>query len=81
MTGRCVLVLAAILPGPALAADRPAFSPMAGPASVATHLRALHYGEVKDLRRGVDGTWTATTRQGGVSKVVTVAPDGRVNAR
>jgi hypothetical protein len=54
---------------------------MGNAASVRTHLEALHYQGVQDLRRGPDGQWTATARQQNVPKTVTVAPDGTVTAR
>ena len=65
----------------ASAQTRPAASPVAGAASVRTHLQALHFQDVRDLRRDHTGQWVTTARQGGVPKQVTVAPDGRVTAR
>jgi hypothetical protein len=56
-------------------------SSMAGSASVKTHLEALHYKGVHDLRRGYDGQWTGKATQGNVPKMVTIAPDGTVTAR
>ena len=52
-----------------------------GSASVKTHLEALHYKGVHDLRRGYDGQWTGKATQGNVPKTVTIAPDGTVTAR
>ena len=46
-----------------------------------THLEALHYKDVRDLRRGYDGQWTGKATQGNVPKTVTIAPDGTVTAR
>ena len=46
-----------------------------------THLEALHYKGVRDLRRGYDGQWTGKATQGNVPKTVTIAPDGTVTAR
>ena len=54
---------------------------LAGTASVKTHLQALHYKDVNDLRRGPDGQWVAKATQGNVPKMVTIAPDGTVTAR
>ena len=45
-----------------------------------THLEALHYKDVHDLRRGYDGQWTGKATQGNVPKTVTIAPDGTVTA-
>jgi len=52
-----------------------------GTAGVKTHLQALHYKDVNDLRRGPDGQWVAKAKQGNVPKMVTIAPDGTVTAR
>ncbi len=52
-----------------------------GSASVATQLRALHYGNVRDLRRGPDGQWTGTATRNGIDRTVTVSPKGVVTAR
>jgi hypothetical protein len=54
---------------------------MGNTASVRTHLEALHYQGIQDLRRGPDGQWTGTAVQGNVPKTVTIAPDGTVTAR
>ena len=54
---------------------------LAGTASVKTHLQALHYKDVHDLRRGPDGQWIGNATQGNVPKMVTIAPDGTVTAR
>ena len=54
---------------------------MSGTAGVKTHLQALHYKDVHDLRRGYDGQWTGKATQGNVAKMVTIAPDGTVTAR
>ena len=54
---------------------------MMGTTGVKTHLQALHYKDVRDLRRGPDGQWVAKTKQGNVPKMVTIAPDGTVTAR
>ena len=54
---------------------------MMGSAGVKTHLEALHYKDVHDLRRGFDGQWVGTATQGNVSKTVTITPDGTVIAR
>jgi hypothetical protein len=54
---------------------------MMGAAGVKTHLQALHYKDVRDLRRGYDGQWTSKATQGNVPKTVTIAPDGTVTAR
>ena len=54
---------------------------MMGAAGVKTHLQALHYKDVRDLRRGYDGQWTGKATQGNVPKTVTIAPDGTVTAR
>jgi hypothetical protein len=63
------------------AQSKPATGPMAGSASVQTHLQALHYKNVQDLRRGLDGQWVGNATQGNVPKMVTIAPDGTVTAR
>jgi hypothetical protein len=76
-----VATVATVATDPVLAQSRPAASPVAGAASVRVHLQAMHYQDVRDLRRDDTGQWVATARQGGVPKQVTVAPDGRVTAR
>jgi hypothetical protein len=75
-----VLVVTAFAGG-AVAQTRSAPASMAGSASVKTHLEALHYKGVHDLRRGYDGQWTSKATQGNVPKTVTIAPDGTVTAR
>jgi hypothetical protein len=54
---------------------------MAGSAGVRTHLEALHYKNVRDLRRGPDGQWVGKATQGNVEKSVTITPQGGVIAR
>lgn len=77
-----VLVLAACLAGPAMAQTKPLPPvPVPGSASVATQLRALHYGNIRDLRRGPDGRWTGKATQNGIERTVTVNPKGVVTAR
>jgi hypothetical protein len=75
-----VLLLSGVA-GTAVAQTRPATTPSPGSASVQTQLRALHYGDVRDLRRGPDGQWTGKATQNGVEKTVTVSPKGVVTAR
>ena len=65
----------------ALAQSKATPPSMGNSASVRTHLEALHYQGIQDLRRGPDGRWTATAVQGNVPKTVTIAPDGTVTAR
>ena len=67
--------------GAAVGQTKSAPASMAGSASVKTHLEALHYKGVHDLRRGYDGQWTGGATQGAVPKTVTIAPDGTVTAR
>ena len=79
---RLALVLVLIgFAGAASAQTRPATTPSPGSASVKTQLQALHYGNVRDLRRGPDGQWTGTATQNGVDKQVTISPKGVVTAR
>ena len=79
---RVVIVLMLIsFAGVASAQTRPATTPSPGSASVKTQLQALHYGNVRDLRRGPDGQWTGTATQNGVGKQVTISPKGVVTAR
>ena len=78
------LLLVLVLFGVAGVADaqtKPAPASPWGAASVKTHLEALHYKDVNDLRRGPDGQWVGNATQGNVPKMVTVAPDGTVTAR
>ncbi|SEP37937.1 hypothetical protein SAMN02990966_05502 [Rhodospirillales bacterium URHD0017] len=75
-----VLMLIAFA-GIASAQTKPATTPSPGSASVKTQLQALHYGNVRDLRRGPDGQWTGTATQNGVEKQVTISPKGVVTAR
>jgi hypothetical protein len=65
----------------AAAQGKSASPSLAGTASVKTHLEALHYKDVHDLRRGPDGQWVGQATQGNVPKMVTIAPDGTVIAR
>ena len=67
--------------GAAVAQTRPAATPAPGSASAKTQLQALHYGNVRDLRRGPDGQWTGKATQNGVEKQVTISPKGGVTAR
>lgn len=67
--------------GVAAAQTKSAPASMAGSAGVKTHLQALHYKNVHDLRRGPDGQWVGKATQGNVPKMVTIAPDGTVIAR
>ena len=76
--------LALVLVGVAGAAEaqtKPAATPAPGSASAKTQLQALHYGNVRDLRRGPDGQWTGKATQNGVEKQVTISPKGVVTAR
>jgi len=78
------LLLSLIAVGFADAADAQSKSApggMMGTAGVKTHLEALHYKDVHDLRRGPDGQWIAKATQGNVEKSVTVSPKGDVTAR
>jgi hypothetical protein len=63
---------------PPTAANPPS---MTGSAGVRTHLEALHYKNVRDLRRGPDGQWVGKATQGKVEKSVTITPQGGVIAR
>lgn len=63
------------------AQTKPATTPSPGSASVRTQLQSLHYGNVRDLRRGPDGQWTGKATQNGVEKQVTISPKGGVTAR
>jgi hypothetical protein len=74
------LVLAGVA-GTAAAQTKPVTTPAPGSASVKTQLQALHYGNVRDLRRGPDGQWTGKATQNGVEKQVTIGPKGTVTAR
>jgi len=65
--------------GAAAAQTKPATTP--GSASAKTQLQALHYGNVRDLRRGPDGQWTGKATQNGIEKQVTISPKGVVTAR
>jgi hypothetical protein len=79
---RLALVVAFVgVAGAAAAQTRPATTPSPGSASVKTQLQTLHYGNVRDLRRGPDGRWTGRATQNGVEKQVTVSPKGVVTAR
>ena len=79
-----LLALALLLVGvadAAVAQTRPATTPAPGSASAKTQLQALHYGNVRDLRRGPDGQWTGMATQNGIEKQVTISPRGVVTAR
>ena len=78
------LLLGAVLAGIACAASaqtRPATTPSPGGASARTQLQSLHYGNIRDLRRGPDGQWTGKATQNGVDKTVTIGPKGSVTGR
>lgn len=78
------LLLALVLSGLSGVADaqtKPAPASVWGTAGVKTHLEALHYKDIHDLRRGPDGQWVGNATQGNVPKMVTIAPDGTVTAR
>lgn len=64
---------------PATTAARPPST--SASAGIRTHLQALHYKNIRDLRRGPDGRWTGKATRGNVPKTVTIAPDGTVTAR
>jgi hypothetical protein len=74
------LVLAGLVSA-ASAQTKPATTLSPGTASAKTQLQSLHYGNVRDLRRGPDGQWTGKATQNGVEKTVTVGPRGTVTAR
>jgi hypothetical protein len=77
-----LLALAAVgFAGAADAQSKSAPPGMMGTAGIKTHLQALHYKDVGDLRRGPDGQWVGNATQGNVPKMVTIAPDGTVTAR
>jgi hypothetical protein len=80
---RLLLLVGALvgMAGAAVAQTKPAAPPAPGSASVKTQLQALHYGNVRDLRRGPDGQWTGKATQNGVPKQVTISPKGAVTAR
>ena len=67
--------------GTVAAQTKPATTPAPGSASAKTQLQALHYGNVRDLRRGPDGQWTGKATQNGIEKQVTISPKGVVTAR
>jgi hypothetical protein len=69
------------LAGGAAAQSKSAPASAAGTAGVRTHLQALHYKDVHDLRRGPDGQWIGKARQGNLEKTVTIDRDGTVTAR
>jgi hypothetical protein len=69
------------LAGAAAAQSKPATTPSPGSAGVTTQLHSLHYGNVRDLRRGPDGQWTGKATRNGVEKQVTISPKGVVTAR
>jgi len=73
-------LLAAVC-GSAAAQSKSTPPSMGNTASVRTHLEALHYQGIHDLRRGPDGQWTGTAVQGNVPKTITVTRDGTVIAR
>jgi hypothetical protein len=74
-------VVLAGMAGGAVAQTKPATTSAPGSASAKTQLQALHYGNVRDLRRGPDGQWTGKATQNGVEKQVTISPKGVVTAR
>jgi hypothetical protein len=76
-----LIALAVAVCGTAHAQSKSTPPSMGNTASVRTHLEALHYQGIQDLRRGPNGQWTGTALQGNVPKTVTIAPDGTVTAR
>jgi hypothetical protein len=81
MRGLFLVVVLAGFSSAAGAQTKSAPAGMMGSAGVKTHLQALHYKDVQDLRRGPDGRWVGPATQGNVPKTVTIAPDGTVTAR
>ncbi|HEX9557379.1 MAG TPA: hypothetical protein VF991_12845 [Reyranella sp.] len=81
MTRLLAVLLVIVLAGAASAQSKSAPASTAGTAGVKTHLQALHYRNVHDLRRGPDGQWVGKATQGNSEKSVTIAPDGTVIAR
>jgi hypothetical protein len=81
MRGLLLALVVVGFAGAAVAQTKPAPASTMGTAGVKTHLQALHYKDVHDLRRGYDGQWTGKATQGNVPKTVTIAPDGTVTAR
>jgi hypothetical protein len=75
------IVIGVVIGGAAFAQSKSTPPSMGNTASVRTHLEALHYQGIQDLRRGPDGQWTGIARQGTVPKTITIAPDGTVTAR
>lgn len=74
-------IVAAGIAAAASAQTNPATTPTPGSASAKTQLHSLHYGNVRDLRRGPDGQWTGKATQNGVEKTVTIGTKGTVTAR
>jgi hypothetical protein len=81
MRGLLLVLMLVGAAGTAAAQGKPYAPPAPGSASVKTQLQALHYGNVRDLRRGPDGQWTGRATQNGVEKQVTISPKGGVTAR
>lgn len=79
MRGLALALVLVGVAGTAAAQTRPATTP--GSAGAKTQLQTLHYGNVRDLRRGPDGQWTGKATQNGVEKRVTISPKGVVTAR
>ena len=53
----------------------------AGSAGAAAHMRSLGYGNIHDMRRGLDGQWVGKATRNGVPSTVTVMPQGTVIQR
>ena len=82
MKGLLFALILVSVAGGAVAQTKPAPPVnMSGTAGVKTHLQALHYKDVHDLRRGYDGQWVGTASTAMFRQMVTIAPDGTVTAR
>jgi len=53
----------------------------AGAPGVAARMQAQGYSDVRNLRRGPDGTWVGEAKRNGVTHTMTANPDGSITAR
>lgn len=77
------LLLAFVIAAFPAAAQTPPLSQTnaGGAATVQSHMKSLGYKGIHDLRQTPDGKWTGTATQNGVSRTVTVQPNGTTTAR
>jgi hypothetical protein len=76
-----ILLLLTAAPAAAQAPSTRNQAVTSGPAGVQSRLQSQGYSGIHDLRRLPDGQWTGKATQNGVTRNITVAPDGTTISR